>query len=393
VKPLWDHFPNWLAGNPLVWRVLDAIFRRQGRQHLARIDRPGIPRAQNHILLRLVRRATTSPFGLLHDFPRIRTLEDYQRLVPLRSPGELESVRSSLVLPPSGSGLGEGFGALPELLNASFREAVRTGLALARHSLPRTRLLSGYLLSCNPDWIRFDKKTSLLEHVPSLVRPWARTAVGPDRHGNDDPIGALAELHARDEVTTLIGPEYALLGLIERVKRIRGQEHLERVWPRLSVALCTQDDPGSFPVRLQEEASGRLLVLPLLFRPEGPLAVLDPRVGRWRLLTDHGVFFEFVRAGDAGTRLSLNQVRPGFPYELAITSPAGLWACRTGVTVTFEQIVPPLLSGLSLHAGLSAETSTLVSRSAGFPPSRRSGHRQSVGSRAARSGSSIRSPW
>jgi hypothetical protein len=282
---------------------------------------------------------------------------------------------------------------LPDLLTSSFREALRTGLALATHSLTRARLLSGYLLSCNPDLIRLDKKSSLLEQVPGLVRPWARTAVGPDRHGNDDPIGALAELHARDEVTTLIGPGHAVLDLIDRVKRIRGQEQLERVWPRLSVALCTQDDPDSIPVRLQEEAAGRMLVLPLLFRPEGPLALVDQRAGRWRLLTDHGIFFEFLREGDASTRLSLNQVRPGFPYELAITSPAGLWACRTGVTVTFEQVVPPLLSGLRLHAGLSAETANLVSRNAGFPPSRRSGHRQSVGIRAGRSGSSSRTPW
>jgi hypothetical protein len=44
---------------------------------------------QLRTLLGLLRRAAATPFGIHHDFPRIRTLADFQRLVPVRTPLEL----------------------------------------------------------------------------------------------------------------------------------------------------------------------------------------------------------------------------------------------------------------------------------------------------------------
>jgi hypothetical protein len=81
--------------------------------------------------------------------------------------------------------------------------------------------------------------------------------------------------------------------------------------------------------------------------PEGPVAVEDPRHGLLRLLPDNGVYFEFVPVEDLGrphpARRAASEVEPGVPYALALTSPAGLWACLTGTRVCFESRDPPLL--------------------------------------------------
>src|SRR5437588_34719 len=66
-----------------------ACFRRQARRRLLGLDRAAPGRAQVRALLGLVHRAQTTRFGLDHDFRRIQTPADFQRLVPLRTTAEL----------------------------------------------------------------------------------------------------------------------------------------------------------------------------------------------------------------------------------------------------------------------------------------------------------------
>ena len=85
----------------------------------------------------------------------------------------------------------------------------------------------------------------------------------------------------------------------------------------------------------------------MYFRPEGAVAIEDPRHRSLRLLPDHGVYFEFVPVDQVGKarpeRYSAAQVQLGVPYALAVSSPAGVWACLVGSIVRFEHRDPPLL--------------------------------------------------
>jgi hypothetical protein len=81
---------------------------------------------------------------------------------------------------------------------------------------------------------------------------------------------------------------------------------------------------------------------------EAIVGVEDPRYGQLRLLPEHDVFFEFIPA-DASTqqappRLGVEQIEVGVPYEMVLTSAAGVWACRAGVSVQFERLDPALFS-------------------------------------------------
>ena len=113
----------------------------------------------------------------------------------------------------------------------------------------------------------------------------------------------------------------------------------------------------------------------------------DPRHGGLRLLTMHGVFFEFLpceRAHEPDVpRLGVEEVEAGAPYEVAVSSPAGLWACRVGLTVSFERTDPPLLRVLP-SARPEVPAAALTAREP---------RPQSAGTPAARPESSARSPW
>jgi len=62
------------------------------------------------------------------------------------------------------------------------------------------------------------------------------------------------------------------------------------------------------------------------------------------LLTNHGMFYEFVPADEIfnkqPTRLSLNEVQTGVNYALIISTNAGLWAYNIGDTVMFTSTKP-----------------------------------------------------
>lgn len=321
-----DNWTTWLTQSALVRNALDAMLRAHGRRHVAQADQLDPPRAQARALLGLVNRARKSRFGLDHDFRRIRSVSDFRRLVPIRALPDL--VRTFGPLPATTPGL-----------QTVFRSALFTLFAHAVHARPHARFLSG------PIVVLDDVPSSVmgpraLARMPVLVRPYASAACGSDRHGNDDPLALLADLHARADVTTLLGSADKLLALIDRVKRIRAQDTVGRTWPSLQLVLWSRvGDPKTVSAFQAEMPSG-VLALEWVVRQGVPVAGQDPRPGGGlRLLADHGVYFEFLPIEQAGERhpprLGLDEVTPGRPYEVAISAPGGMWACRSGLAVEF----------------------------------------------------------
>jgi hypothetical protein len=300
------------AGAPLLIRLLERAPLRRLREvafsiacrlRLRQLDRTRADRAQLRTLLGMVHRARRTRFGRDHDLARVRSAEDFRRLVPLRTPALLAR---------------EGAPSDSAAMAASHRSALATAFALLQDHDPRTPLLSGRIA-----W-RGDRLT--FAHLPILTRPSLTAA-------NDAPIVCTIE--------TIDG-----------------------------IAACVS------------RADQRLELLAL---PEAPVAVEDRRHGGLRLLADHGVYFEFVPADRveerSPSRLALGEVRPGEPYELAVTSPAGWWACRSGLFVVFERIEPPILRVVPAPVRPEPITSSPAP------------HRRIGGTPAALPETSVHSPW
>jgi hypothetical protein len=402
----WQTVHGWLTESSLIRRSAEAMLRAAGRRHLARFDRQAPARCQNRILLGLLHQAQNTRFGREHDFRRIRTVADYRRLVPLWTRADLWREYWQPVYPhlagatwpgPSANGQVNDDSYRPRpsaALQSAHRRALRTALALIAHAQPRTALLSGALLLPGEEgpssvW----EQDTLRERLPSLARPFAR--LGEE---------ALAERCAHLRVTCLIGTVERLLPLLENVRQFRGKRCLRDVWPNLSAILYTRRSPTAPVAQLRAEAEG-VLLLETAGRAEGPIAVEDPRHGLMRLLFDHGVFFEFISpAADCeavGPRRGIDEIEIGVPYELVMTSPAGLWACRIGRTVCLERRDPLLLRFLE------PAKEAPVADAPGLPTRRRPRrtdlilptlpevgfHPQSDGNPAAPPGSSFHTPW
>lgn len=303
----------------------------------------------------MIHQARDSRFGRAHDFRRIRCALDFRRLVPLSTPGDplLPAIQRPAMLPAA--------------LRAACRAALRTALSVVADHLPGIRLLDGSLLLLPQPAIGSDHPRTLL---PRWLRPYAGDA-GPVRCivGRADGIAALAG--------TLDG---------------KGRSDLRSVWPDLAAVLYTsrhQDDTEL----LQAVVGRETLLVRIDAGPEGPIAVEGPRSGL-RLLMDHGLYFELLPAG-AGPeahRFGLEEAKRGVSYELVVTSPAGLWACRTGRGVCFEHLAPPMFRYVDLPPAPTtvsvARTDAAVPTFPAQPP-----HRQTAGTPATPPGTPFHNLW
>ncbi len=401
-----------LVASPPVRRFLEAAFAARSRWHLKGFDQVAPVRAQLRTLLGLVHQARNTLFGREHDFRRIRSAADFRRLVPLRAPAELwrEYGQTGDTWPGGGSlGMHPVLGAPSRELLAGHRRALQTALALVQRVRPLSRLLCGPLIWLGEDSVRRPWMEPSVLVFPMLIRHAVRSEFDEDSANGRRRYGPSSEMiHrlAHESPTCVAGPVERIATLLQRVEELCGAG----AWPELTAVLYHRRDRAFDIEMLRQRLTKSVVLLEMLDRPEGIIAVEDPRYGRLRLLPDHGVYFELVPSSAASElqppRLGLDEASTGVAYELVISSPAGVWACRSGLHVCFDELAPlllrvvpaPITPAVADHRALKQPGSPAAAlptiRSDGPAPTPvRAGHRQSGGSSAALPGSFVRTPW
>lgn len=177
-----------------------------------------------------------------------------------------------------------------------------------------------------------------------------------------EKLRTIAERTVAQDVRAVAGVPAWLLVLFEAVRERwersgRRFSSLHDIWPGLEVII---HGGVSFPP--YQEQFARWLGRPTRFQEvypasEGFVAVGDQvaaagdGAGGMRLLTDAGLFFEFLPAGllEAGrpprfeAAVGLADVEVGVDYALVMTTPAGLWRYLIGDVVRFDGLEPPRL--------------------------------------------------
>jgi hypothetical protein len=416
VSAHWQLLLRRLTATRLARHLTEAVFRFRGRRLLARWDEESAERSQARILLGLVHAAQSTRFGLEHDFRRIRSVEDYQRLVPIRTRAELwraywqaafpqlDGITWPGPVPPPALWKFPGESAptplcLTPALLASTRATLRTALAQVADARPRRRLLGGQLLLLGDAVLPLPGAPQLAaQGVPAELRAYAEAGVGWNwgERLPATPLSDLAAAYRRGRVTVLAGPAGRVARFLQCVREQSGEDCIGKVLPDLTAVVCVRPAWEPNPVEPTPDLGDGVLVLDAAAQPEGMVALTDPRHGALRVLSDHGLFLEFVPAAEvrlpSPPRHTLTRVETGVPYEVVLTSPAGLWACRVGCTVSFERRDPPLLRLVGPLPAPRPEPAAPVRKDAVTLPPRPS-HRRSGGIPAALPETLARSPW
>jgi hypothetical protein len=369
----WETLLQRLFAARPVRRVADSLYRSRARRRVVELDHLSPARSQVRTLLGLTYQARTTRFGRDHDFPRIRTVQDFQRLVPLRTPLQLgkeywASAEHSLDhttwprLPfrALADAPGDCFSSAPlsaETLSG-FGSAALTALGFIVQARPHARLLQGHVVVLGkepwggggmpePGITAGSLERIVTGRLPGLLRSGVLGPLDPDRE-EAHRLQALFMGPARLPVTTLVGSASHLTRFFSRLQALSGWDRLVDGWPELTAVLYPGDSAVPDLDRLTDSPGGEeVLALEVWLRPEGVLAIEDPRYRLLRLLPDQGIFFEFIPASQLGqpgaARHTLADVEPGLPYVAALSSASGVWACVTDARVLFERREPPLV--------------------------------------------------
>ncbi|GAA0529437.1 GH3 auxin-responsive promoter family protein [Rhizomicrobium palustre] len=338
----------------------------------------------------LLRRAERTAFGAAHDFVRLRTVEDYQRAVPLRRYDHfwteywgtrypvLDNVSWPGLIPffANSSGTSSGVTKHIPVTSAMVRSNRRAAIDLLVHHIanrPDSRILGGKnfflggsaeLTAVGPDVLEGDLSGIAAAQVPL----WAKGFYFPN--GADAKIAdweeksrVLAKAALGEDIRSFSGtPSWALLFLDEMKRQApERSQRLAEYWPNLEMLVHGGVSFAPYRDRFAELLEGsRAETREVYPASEGFIALQDKGPGEGlRMLTDNGIFFEFVPVEELDapepTRHWLGNAETGVNYALVLTTNAGLWSYILGDTVRLIETHPPrlLVTGRTTY-GLSA---------------------------------------
>ena len=280
---------------------------------------------------------------------------------------------------------------VPEPMLAHFRRALRDALCLYAARAGHAGVFLGRHVHTGASTALREQqgawRTSLDGMLALCATPWAEAnlywpAPAVARLPEDyEKTMAIARAMLGQDVTLVGGAPGAVCALAIAARDAAGPglgrlTHLQAAWPNLECFAFTGAPLGLHAETLRTTLGPGVSFHEIYAAAEGIFAAQDDGTpAALRLLTDAGVFFEFLPLRDfheealAGARtncLPLAEVRPGTDYLLLVTTPAGLCRCATGDLVRFVSVDPPRLqfvgrAKLQLHGvGERELTETLV---------------------------------
>jgi len=339
---------------------------------------------QQDILFKLIIKAKDTEWGKKFRFDKIRSVEDFQKNIPLQSyddikpyvnrlrdgeqnllwPGEIKwfakssgtTNDKSKFIPVSKEALedchfrgGKDIMAIYTDLHPNTKVYTGKGLTLGGshqiNNFSNQSLygdLSAILIENLPWWVDFIRTPKV---EIALLDKW------------EEKLTKITETTIRENVTNLAGvPSWNLI-LIKHILSITGKSGLHEVWPNLE--LFTHGGVSFAPYKEQFKnviPSSKMNYMEAYNASEGFFAIQDdPLRDDMLLMLDYGIFYEFIPMDqfyDSSPEiLTIDKVETGKNYAMVITTNGGLWRYVIGDTVVFTSTFPHKIriSGRTKH--------------------------------------------
>jgi hypothetical protein len=339
---------------------------------------------QREELFSLLERARDTWYGKKYGFDRIRTLEEYQKQVPIMVYEDLQPTimrvmegEQNLLWPSEIKWFAKSSGTTSEkskfipvsweaLEDCHFRGGKDT-IAIYSQNHPDNKLLTGkgltlggshQISSYSNKSYYGDLSAILIENMPfwgHFIRTPSQEVALLDEW--EEKMEIITQETIRDNVTSLAGVPSWNLVLIKHILETTGKKSLLEVWPNLEVFV--HGGVSFTPYREQFSKlipSENMNYLEVYNASEGFFAIQDdPSTDDMMLMLDYGIFYEFVPLEEVfssnPTALPIEAVKPGVNYAIVISTNGGLWRYMIGDTVIFTSTFPHKIkiSGRTKH--------------------------------------------
>lgn len=339
---------------------------------------------QEEQILDMIRKAQDTEFGKEHNFSEIKTIEQFQRNVPITNyeglkpyVDKLRQGEKDVLWPGEIRWFAKSSGTTSD--KSKFIPVSRTALddchfrggkdvlALYTNLYPETQVFTGKGLTLggshqvdnfsNQSYYG-DLSAILIENIPwwaDFIRtPSQKVALIPEW---EVKLEKLTEEALRENVTNIAGVPSWNLVMIKHILNFTGKNNLFEIWPNLE--LFTHGGVNFTPYREQFEKvlpSPNMHYMETYNASEGFFAIQDdPNSTDMLLMLDYGVFYEFIPMNEIDQpnpkAVTIADIEINKNYAMVITTNAGLWRYMIGDTVKFTSTFPHkiIITGRTKH--------------------------------------------
>lgn len=330
--------------------------------------------SQEVIFYELLSVASQTEFGKKYRFDEIYSLQDFQKNIPIQTYNDIEPYIKQMINGKSDvlwPGKIRLFSKSSGTTNDVSKYIPVSHAALYHNNYRAGRDLYSIFFASYPESDLFNNKGSVFslggsfvtnEHnvkigdvsaiIMSELPRWAEEYREPSldialmEHWKEK-IPKMIEGTIDKNITHLSGVPTWFVSIFEELKKNHPYTTLRDIWPNLELFIH-----GAVSFAPYREIFNNLLpfddmkYLEVYNASEGFFAIQDDpgKKGEMLLLTDHGIFYEFIPMKHYGTKnpqvITLKDVELGIDYAMIITTNAGLWRYDIGDTVCFTSTNP-----------------------------------------------------
>ncbi len=360
-----------------MWGIIARLAKQVYKKRIAAIEfqmqHPDI--AQEKVFYYLINKGKHTHFGKEHDFYNIKTIEDFQKKVPIRRyealypyiervllgekdvlwPGKVEWFAKS-----SGT-TNDRSKFIPitqESLEMNHYLAGKDMIAVYIYNRPGTKIFSGKVLSIGgsheisrySNHARYgDLSAVLIENMPwfyNLFRaPAKEIALMAEWEAK---IEQMARATLEENITGIAGVPTWTIVLINKLFELCPckERNLFEIWPHLEVFFHGAVNFDPYRAEFEKLCPGDQMRYMEIYNASEGYFAFEHAFGRrdMMLLLSHGVFYEFLPLSELdnplGKTYTITEVELNKPYAMVISTNGGLWRYLIGDTVVFTDKYP-----------------------------------------------------
>ena len=325
-------------------------------------------KTQQKVFQNLIQKASSTKFGIDHDFGKIRSHKEFVKQVPIRDYEALKSYIQESVAGQAGvlwpgkpiyfaktSGTTSGAKFIP-ITKESIKyqvEASRDAILQYIHQTGRTSFVDGKMifLQGSPvlsekNGIKFGRLSGISAHyVPNYLQKnrlpsWETNCI----EDWETKVDKIVEETIEEDMTVIAGIPSWVQMYFEKLRSVSGQK-VGDLFENFELFIYGGVNYEPYRSTFEELIGRKVASIELFPASEGFFAYQDQQDEKGMLLLlDSGIFYEFVKADEFfdenPKRLTLSEVELGINYAMIISTNAGLWAYDLGDTVQFISLEP-----------------------------------------------------
>ena len=323
---------------------------------------------QDATMHELVQKAANTAFGKDHSFDKIKSYEDFKKLVPVQDyeghrpyveriiEGEEDILWPGLPLyfcKTSGTTSGTKFIPLTKDSMQHHIDAARNSILMYIAETGRAEFVDGKMifLQGSPELdkkgkVPYGRLSGIVAHyVPNYLQKnrmpsWETNCI----EDWEEKLEKIIDETINEKMTLISGIPPWVQMYFERIQERTGKE-IKDVFPDFSLFIQGGVNYKPYVPIFDKLVGKRIDTIELYPASEGFLAFQDSQKAEGMLLNiNAGIFFEFIPMDEIHNenpqRLKLDQVELGVNYAIILSTNAGLWGYNIGDTVKFTSLDP-----------------------------------------------------